>query len=86
MNRCKICGGFLSMQRLWTQTGTETVEERWVTRQCKRCNPDPEYSEGAKRLIAKAEEENRRREIEEMRNLLAAMKEDDDRGIFDEQR
>lgn len=67
---CKTCGGFLSMQRLWTQTGTETVEEWWVPRQCKKCNPVPERSEETKRLIAEAEEENRRRDIEEMRKLF----------------
>lgn len=70
MNRCETCGGFRSMQRLWTQTGTETVEERWIPRQCQKCNPVPEYSEEAKALIAEAEEENRRRDIEEMRKLF----------------
>lgn len=58
------------MQRLWTQTGTETVEEQWIPLRCKRCNPIPEYSEEAKRLIAEAEEENRRRDIEEVRKLF----------------
>lgn len=70
MSRCEACGGFLSMQRLWTHTGTETVEERWVPRQCQKCNPAPEYSEEVKALIAEAEEENRRRDIEEMRKLF----------------
>ncbi len=67
---CPKCGGFLSMQRLWTQTGTETVEEGWIPNQCRKCNPPREYSEETKRLIAEAEEANRKRDIEEMRKLF----------------
>lgn len=69
-SRCKICGGFLSMQRLWTQTGTETVEERWIPNRCQKCNPTPEYSEETKRLIVEAKEANRRRDVEEMMRLF----------------
>lgn len=74
--RCKVCGGFLSMQRLWTQTGTDTVEERWIPRQCKNCNPIPEHSEETKRLIAEAKEANRLRGIEEMMRLFGGVKDE----------
>lgn len=60
------------MQRLWIQTGTETVEERWIPNRCQKCNPIPEYSEETKRLIAEAKEANRRRDIEEMMSLFQA--------------
>lgn len=58
------------MQRLWTQTGTETVEERWIPSQCRKCNPPREHSEEVKRLIAEAEDYNRQRDIEEMREFF----------------